>query len=61
MPNPISCGRMKSCGPLCVWPAEIRKLNFGRKDTPLLKLLRRVLRESRAIAAAETANSQKLD
>src|ERR1035438_9997705 len=32
---------------------EIRKLNFGRADTPVLKLLRRVLRESRAVAAAE--------
>jgi hypothetical protein len=32
---------------------EIRKLNFGKKDTPLLKLLRRVLREARAVAAAE--------
>jgi hypothetical protein len=29
---------------------EIRKLNFGKKDTPLLKLLRRVLREGRAVA-----------
>lgn len=35
---------------------EIRKLNFGRKDTPLLKLLRRVLREGRAVAAAERAS-----
>jgi hypothetical protein len=33
--------------------AEIRKLNFGKKDTPLLKLLRRVLREARVVAAAE--------
>lgn len=32
---------------------EIRKLNFGKKDTPLLKLLRRVLREARAVAKAE--------
>ena len=29
---------------------EIRKLNFGKKDTPLLKLLRRVLREARTVA-----------
>jgi hypothetical protein len=35
--------------------AEIRKLNFGKKDTPLLNLLRRVLREGRAVAAAERA------
>jgi len=34
---------------------EIRKLNFGRKDTLILKLLRRLLRESRAIAAMEKA------
>jgi hypothetical protein len=33
--------------------AEIRKLNFGKKDTPLLKLLRRVVREARVVAAAE--------
>jgi hypothetical protein len=32
---------------------EIRKLNFGRADTPVLKLLRCVLREARAVAAAE--------
>jgi hypothetical protein len=32
--------------------AEIRKLNFGKKDTPLLRLLRRVLREARAATAA---------
>ena len=38
-----------------LWVAgkEIRKLNFGRSDTPVLKLLRRVLREARAVAAAE--------
>ena len=32
---------------------EIRKLNFGRKDTPLLQLMRRVLREARTVAKAE--------
>lgn len=32
---------------------EIRKLNFGRTDTPVLNLLRRVLREARAAAKAE--------
>jgi hypothetical protein len=32
---------------------KICKLNFGRADTPVLKLLRRVLREARAVAAAE--------
>jgi hypothetical protein len=30
---------------------EIRKLNFGRSDTPVLKLLRRVLREARIAKA----------
>jgi hypothetical protein len=29
---------------------EIRKLNFGRKDSPLLKKMRQVLREARAVA-----------
>jgi hypothetical protein len=38
---------------LIVAGKEIRKLNFGRSDTPVLKLLRRVLREARAVAAAE--------
>lgn len=32
---------------------EIRKLNFGRRNTPLLDLLRRVYREAGAIAEAE--------
>jgi hypothetical protein len=32
---------------------EIRKLNFGRSDTPLLRKLREVLRESRLVAARE--------
>jgi hypothetical protein len=32
---------------------EIRKLNFGRKDSDVLKLLRRVLREAREVARAE--------
>ena len=32
---------------------EIRKLNFGREDTPLLQLMRRVLREARVVAKAE--------
>jgi hypothetical protein len=38
---------------LVVAGKEIRKLNFGRSDTPVLKLLRRVLREARMVAAAE--------
>jgi hypothetical protein len=32
---------------------EIRKLNFGRADSPVLGVLRRVLRESRAVAQEE--------
>jgi hypothetical protein len=32
---------------------EIRKLNFGRSDTPLLRKLREVLRESRLVAARD--------
>ena len=32
---------------------EIRKLNFGRANSPLLVVLRRVLRESRAVARKE--------
>jgi hypothetical protein len=33
--------------------AEIRKLNFGGADAPVLKLLRRVLRDARDVAKAE--------
>ena len=32
---------------------EIRKLNFGRADSPVLAILRRVLRDSRAVAQKE--------
>jgi hypothetical protein len=32
---------------------EIRKLNFGRADSPVLVVPRRVLRESRAVAGKE--------
>jgi hypothetical protein len=32
---------------------EIRKLNFGRADSPVLGLLRRVLRDARAVARKE--------
>ena len=52
--NPIFCGSHDELrAALRVAGKEIRKLNFGRADTPVLKLLRRVLRESRAVAAAE--------
>lgn len=29
---------------------EIRKLNFGKKDTPLLKKIQQVLQEARVVA-----------
>jgi hypothetical protein len=29
---------------------EIRKLNFGRRNTPVLVMMRRTLREARAVA-----------
>ena len=32
---------------------EIRRLNFGKRDTPLLRILRRTLRESREVAKRE--------
>jgi hypothetical protein len=43
---------------LCVAGKEIRRLNFGRPDTPVLRLLRRVLRESRAVARPSSAGSK---
>jgi hypothetical protein len=42
---------------LVVAGKEIRKLNFGKRDTPVLQLLRRVLREARAVAKAERAGN----
>jgi hypothetical protein len=39
--------------PVILAGKEIRKLNFGRADSPVLAMLRRVLRESRAIARKE--------
>ena len=36
---------------------EIRKLNFGRSDTPVLQLLRRVLQDARAVSKAEKSIS----
>ena len=32
---------------------KIRKLNFGRADSPVIVILRRVLREARAVARKE--------
>jgi hypothetical protein len=34
---------------------ELRKLNFGRQDSPLLKLLRRTLRDARQVARASAS------
>lgn len=41
--------------------AEIRKLNFGRKETPLLFLLRRIAMEARNVAAIESAKKTNTD
>lgn len=41
------------CATLLLAGKEIRKLNFGHTDSPILALLRRVLRESRAVAPGE--------
>jgi hypothetical protein len=58
--NPIFCGRADELrAALHVAGKEIRKLNFGRVDTPVLNLLRRALRETRAVAAAEKRNATK--
>jgi hypothetical protein len=35
---------------LIVAGRELRKLNFGRQDSPVLKLLRRALRDARQVA-----------
>jgi len=32
---------------------EIKRLNFGKSDTPLLRLLRRTLRDARRVAQQE--------
>jgi hypothetical protein len=40
---------------LVVAGKEIRRLNFGRKDTPVLALLHQALQEARAVARAEKA------
>ena len=37
---------------LIVAGSELRKLNFGRQDSPVLKLLRRTLRDARQAARA---------
>lgn len=38
---------------LIVAGREIRKLNFGKKDSPVLQKLREVLKEARVVARAE--------
>jgi hypothetical protein len=37
---------------------ELRKRSIGRKDSPLLQLMRRVLREARTIAKAEGSKAK---
>ena len=39
--------------------AELRKRSIGRRDSPLLQLMRRVLREARVVAKAESAGITK--
>jgi len=38
---------------------ELRKRSIGRPDSPLLQLMRRVLREARAAAKTETVGASK--
>ena len=38
---------------LIVAGREIRKLNFGKNDSPVLQKLRQVLKEARVVAKAE--------
>jgi hypothetical protein len=40
-------------GALILAGRHIRKLSFGRKDDPVLQVLRRVLRDARAVRTAE--------
>jgi len=40
-------------GALILAGKEIRKLNFGKKDSPVLRKLREVLKDARAVAKAE--------
>jgi len=42
-------------GALILAAKELRKLNFGRRDSPVLKLLRRTLREARQVARPSAA------
>lgn len=35
---------------------EIRKLNFGKTDTQILRKMRQVLRDARAVRKAQTAS-----
>ena len=41
------------CAAVVLAGKEIRKLYFGRADSPVLAILRRVLRESRVVARKE--------
>jgi hypothetical protein len=42
-------------GALLIAGKEIRKLNFGNLDSPVLKILRRTLREARALRRKTSA------
>jgi hypothetical protein len=39
---------------------EIRKLNFGKRDSPVLEKLRQVLKEARLVAKAERETLDRL-
>jgi hypothetical protein len=52
-PSPHSHAGLR--GALIVAGREIRKLNLGRKNNPVLLQLRTVLRMARAVAKAERA------
>jgi len=49
----ITNARTLNSAALILAGKEIRKLNFGRADSPVLVVLRRVLREARAVARKE--------
>lgn len=46
-------------GALILAGREIRKLSFGRKDTPVLRKLREVLKDARMVAKAERGRAGK--
>ena len=50
--TPLEASHAELRAALILAGKHIRKLSFGRKDDPVLKKLRQVLRESRAVAKA---------